>query len=409
MRRTEFFEAAVRAGFYGIERSGIYGKKDNVRKYWEDVFIKTAIRPSLELMLTRTDKVRIIDLGSGSGEGLELLTHVPPSQPIDAPDPFVLRKNQIAAYAGVDISPAMVAQGTANYQGREYARFLEADLSEGFPLPEEPPFDIYFSSYCSLSHLTADELQHLSEQIFAHARNGSVVVYDVYGRCSPEWPSYWGRSAREQLPYNMGYLLTPQEQDSGKVESFDATFWTGQELTEVLRRAAATAGVEIRVLTLKDRSILVGRHMDTCFFKPMRLGVRKQVNRLFDRDYRGDTLRLSLDLSYLDACRDLEPEAYRRIERYHASWSAVVDTLDALMKADNPRVRRWIESSPDPLADDLKMLAWLYRNADRFQAVDFWASVMGPQVACVLRNLEFNLPDALGCGHSLCGIVQVCK
>ncbi len=409
MRRTEFFEAAVKAGFYGIERSGIYGKKDNVRKYWEDVFIKTSIRPSLEAMLAETEKLRIIDLGSGSGEGLELLTHVPPSQPIDAPDPFLLRKHQIGAYVGADISPAMVAQGIANYQGREYVRFVEADLSEGFPLPQEPPFDIYFSSYCSLSHLTSDELKHLSEEVFAHARNGSVVVYEVYGRCSPEWPLYWSRSAREQLSYNMGYLLTPQEQESGQIESFDATFWTGQELTEVLQHAAAASGVKIQVLTLKDRSILVGRHMDTCFFKPMRLGVRKQVNRLFDRDYRADTLRLSVDLSYLDVCRDAAPEAYRRIESYHASWSAVIGTLDALMQGDNPRVRQWIESTPEPLTEDLKMLAWLYRNADRFPSVDFWASVMGPQVACVLRNLELNLPDGLGCGHSLCCIVRIRK
>jgi len=55
------------------------------------------------------------------------------------------------------------------------------------------------------------------------------------------------------------------------------------------------------------------------------------------------------------------------------------------------------------------MLAWLYRNADRFLVVDFWASVMGPQVACVLRNLEFSLPQGLGCGHGLFCVVEVEK
>jgi SAM-dependent methyltransferase len=116
MRRTEFFEAAVKAGFYGIERGGLFGKKDNVRKYWEDAFIKAAIRPSIEGLLAEHRRLRIVDLGAGSGEGLELLAHIPPSEPIKTRVPFVLDNPQIEVYHGVDISPAMVEQGRANYQ-----------------------------------------------------------------------------------------------------------------------------------------------------------------------------------------------------------------------------------------------------------------------------------------------------
>jgi SAM-dependent methyltransferase len=409
MRRTELYETAVKAGFYGIERSGVFGKKDNVRKYWEDVFIKTTIRPALESLLARTPKLRIIDLGAGSGEGLELLTHVPPSRPVESANPFLLNEEQIGVYEGVDLSPAMVVQGKVNYAGRKYVNFMEADLSDGLPLMNEPPFHIYFSSYCSLSHLTVRELEDLSLQIFTHAENGSIVIYDVHGRYSPEWPMYWGRSAREQLPYNMGYLLPPQEQDPQTVDWFSVTYWTSQELIETIRRASLASGTQVRVLALKDRSILVGRHMDTCFFKPMRFAVRSQVNHLFDRDYRGDTAGLTLDMDYLDGCRSLSQEADLRIRDYYSSWSVVIRTLDALMRTDNAPVRQLIESSPEALAEDLKMLAWLYRNADRFPVLDFWASVMGPQVACVLRNLELSLPEGLGCGHSLLCIVEICK
>ena len=77
------------------------------------------------------------------------------------------------------------------------------------------------------------------------------------------------------------------------------------------------------------------------------------------------------------------------------------------MNLDNPRVKQIIESSTGQLTDELKMLAWLFRNADRFPVVDFWASIMGPQVACILRNLELSLPDGIGCGHSLFCIVEV--
>ncbi len=409
MERTEFYEIAVKAGFYGIERSGLFGKKDNVRKYWEDVFVKTALRPSLEALFATRDKLRIVDLGAGSGEGLELLTHIPPAQPVKSPRPFLLSEDRIEVYEGVDLSPAMVAQGKQNYQGKDYVNFQEADLSMGFPLRDEPPFDVYFSSYCSLSHLTADELERLSEQVFAHAQNGSLLVYDVFGRFSPEWPMYWSRNAREQLPYNMGYLLPPQEQDPQTVDSFNVTYWTSQELLDTIRRAALVSGTHVRIVAVKDRSILVGRHMDTCFFKPMRFAVRNQVNHLFDRDYQGDTAGLTVNLDYLDGCRNAAREADRRIRDYHSSWSIVIRALEALRRTDNASVRQLIESSPEALADDLKMLAWLYRNADRFPVLDFWASVMGPQVACVLRNLELNLPDGLGCGHSLLCIVEICK
>jgi SAM-dependent methyltransferase len=407
MKRTEFFEAAVKAGFYGIERGGLFGKKDNVRKYWEDTFIKSAVRPAIESLLARNERLRIVDLGAGSGEGLELLAHIPPSDPVRAQTSFVLDYPQIEVYQGLDISPAMVQQGRANYGHRPYVRFAEADLSRSLPLENEAPYHIYFSSYCSLSHLTTVELERLSSQIFGHAAAGSIVVYDVYGRFSPEWPGYWDKSAREQLPYTMGYLLPPEEQDPKTTDWFDVTFWSGKELLETLERAGVAAGKKTKVLLLKDRSILVGRHMDTCFFKSQRFGVRRQVNTLFDRSYRGDTAGLRLDLGYATGARDSGCQATQRVGKYYAAWSIVVDILEALTRHDDLRVKQLIESSEAPLSEELKMLAWLYRNADRFPVVDFWASIMGPQVACVLRNLEMDLPDGVGCGHSLMCIVEV--
>jgi hypothetical protein len=60
MQRTEFCESAVKYGFYGVDKSGLFGKKDNVRKYWEDVVIKESIRPAIERILERKDKIRIV-------------------------------------------------------------------------------------------------------------------------------------------------------------------------------------------------------------------------------------------------------------------------------------------------------------------------------------------------------------
>ncbi len=79
----------------------------------------------------------------------------------------------------------------------------------------------------------------------------------------------------------------------------------------------------------------------------------------------------------------------------------------ALIENNNNMIKELIESSDDELSEELKMLAWLYRNNQRFPVDNFWASVMGPQLACVLRNLELNLPEGIGCGHGLFCIVEI--
>lgn len=147
--------------------------------------------------------------------------------------------------------------------------------------------------------------------------------------------------------------------------------------------------------------------MDTSLFKQQNHQTRMAVNRLFDRDYRGQTGALSLNIDYLEETKETNKAAWNRISDYYNQWNAVVKMLEALMESNNTHVKYIIESNPDKLADELKMLAWLYRNADRFPVVDFWASIMGPQVACVLRNLELSLPEGLGCGHGLFCVVEV--
>jgi SAM-dependent methyltransferase len=408
MAKTEFFETAVKRGFYGIDKSGLFGKKDNVRKYWEDVSIKVSVRDAIEQILEKKQNIRVMDLGCGSGEGVELLTHIPFAASVNSTDKeFLITENNIELYHGVDISPAMVEQGRKNYSGREQIQFSQADLSRGLPFMESAPYDIYFSSYASQSHLAYSELMRLTQDVFSHIDDVGYMVFDLYGRFSPEWPTYWNKNCHEFNRYTMAYLLPFEQQDPQKITWFDATFWSSSELKILIESAAAVAGRKIRILSLKDRSTLIGRHMDTILFKKTHNQPRLAVNRLFDRDYRGQIGGLKLDLNYLDEVKDVNPSAWQRIYEYHQQWKKVVEILDALMKSDNTEVRRIIESSPENLAAELKMLAWVYRNADRFPVVDFWASIMGPQVACVLRNLELSLPEGLGCGHGLFCVVEV--
>jgi hypothetical protein len=41
IKPSEFFDIAAQQGFYGLESGGLTGKKDYVRKFWEDIAIKS--------------------------------------------------------------------------------------------------------------------------------------------------------------------------------------------------------------------------------------------------------------------------------------------------------------------------------------------------------------------------------
>lgn len=156
-------------GFYGNEEASLFGKKDNVRKFWEDMVLKTYCRPFIEDFLRKHSKITILDLGVGAvGKGIELLTHIPPSNPKEMVNKnFVLLPIRSRSTDELHISPAMITQGRANYRGKNNFKFEYANLEEGLPpaILNHEPFNIYFSSYGALSHLEPDTLESLFRQI----------------------------------------------------------------------------------------------------------------------------------------------------------------------------------------------------------------------------------------------------
>lgn len=406
--RTEFYESAVSMGFYGREDSGLTGKKDNVRKFWEDVFIKLVTRPFIENRPHDDKKLRILDLGAGSGEGFELLTHIPSSNPSQSSaKDFVLKKSDIELYRGIDLSPAMISQGRANYSDYGNVSFSYANLEDGLPAEvlKDRPYDLYFSSYGSLSHLHPESMEKLMEQIFKHGNNGSILLFDIHGKFSPAWPKYWAES-KTFLPYTMAYLLPGDKRKEENVEWFNLCYWSPDELKAMLNRAAGKAGVNVNILYLLDRSIFVSRHMDTGLLSTKPMQYRYQVNRLLDHGYRGEVEHLKIDLSHLDNYKDINPKVWGRLTDYCHKWNKIIYLLEALMNSQDKKVKDFIQNTNiELMSDDLKFITWLYRNADRFPVVDFWASLIGPQIAVILRNIEMSYSEGVGCGHGLiCGL-----
>lgn len=405
--KTEFYETAVKLGFYGLDKGNLFGKKDNIRKYWEDVFIKLFLRPYIEKILEVKERIRVVDIGCGSGEGFELLTHIP-KKSYEASDDeyFLLSTDQIEKYKGYDISPLMILQGQKNYSGYNNVEFIRHDLSKGFPPQEEESFDLYFSSYSSLSHLKKGEFEELTTQIFSHIKGRAYIVFDLFGKYSPEWPRYWGKSNEEMLPYNMAYLIEPGKRVSEKVETFYVAFWSAEELRATINKISSATGKQAKIAEMKDRSIFVGRHMDTGIFNNVPQEIRYTLNCALDRDYRGSIKKLKIADDFLQK-HDLHKDALERIRKYKSEWDSILNLVEALLSSKDKIVKELIENSSPYLSEEMKMLTWLYRNSSRFSVIDFLASIFWPQVAVVLRNLEMSLPDGLGCGHGLFCIVEV--
>lgn len=408
MQKTEFFEAAVQQGFYGIHEGGLTGKKDNVRKYWEDISIKTAIRRPVSNLLESKERLRIVDLGSGSGEGYQLLTHIPPVNKTTIQRDFVITDSTIENYLGVDISPSMIAQGIKNYSGKENVQFIEADLTYNYSFLNEGPFDVYFSSYASPSHLHALELKNLIEKIFDTTPDNFVLALDLLGKYSPEWPVYWDSLETEMNPYNMVWLYPAGQVEMNESENFSVRYWDCDGIRQLISEVAQKHQRTISMNCI-DRSILVGRHMSTGNYNNHPQQLRTEINKLFDRDYRGMVPNLFADISYLDNMQINHPAEYQRIAGYCSQWNTVIAYLGALINKNKGDAQKLHETASEELREEFQMLSWLEANSSRFPVVDFWASVMGPQVACVLRNLEFSLPEGLGCGHGLFCTIEVFK
>ncbi len=406
MKKTEFFETAVQQGFYGQEKSGLFGKKDNVRKYWEDISIKNSLRAKILNLINKKEKIKIADLGSGCGEGFELITHIPPANKTSTQKDFILNKNNIDLYLGLDISPSMVEMGNEIYKDHKNVVFKTADLSKDWTFLDYAQFDLYLSTYSSPSHLTVQELTLLVSRILDHSEKNTLLILDLFGKYSPEWPQYWSKQKEELLPYNMSWLYLPQKPGADTVENYYVTFWGAEDLKKIIEGIAFQKKKTVKIEFI-DRSIFVGRHIDTGIYNNYSQPIRYQVNRLFDRDYRGEPDKLKIDLSFLKDFEHINPDVYKRILMYGEDWNNTVKFLEALWKEDNNLIKEMIETSKEELSEEFKMLAWLERNASRFPVVDFWASIMGPQIACILRNLEINLPDGVGCGHGLVCQVEI--
>jgi len=88
MTEKTAYTQAFQTGKYE-KASGLLGKYDNVRRFWEDQVTGYSVRPALNNLVERKrhhlERIRVIDLGCGGGDGYDQLMGVTTKDP---PGPY---------------------------------------------------------------------------------------------------------------------------------------------------------------------------------------------------------------------------------------------------------------------------------------------------------------------------------
>ncbi len=402
------YRDSVQQGFYQTYASGVHGKHDNVRRYWEDRVTRSFMRPHLRRIAKRG--FRILDLGCGAGQGYELLTRIDRNDmSLDAEHHHLLEKDDIALYFGMDLSEEMIRQGAANYADREYMSFAVGDLRDGLDgVRDEAPFDLYYSSYGSFSHLSYSDFQKLLADVVNHAEDGALLVMDMLGRWSLEWPGYWGAETESEKvrDYSMSYVYDEAQREALDIEHFNIRYWTGDEVYRVCQEVSTSEG-RIVPLTLMDRSVMVGRHIDTNEYGAKLPPIRQVACQLHE-----DNMRTYLE----NLMVEYEPEpGFPAHNAFFAdltyAWNKLIQFT--IRRLHGERLNLIDMDGWDTFHPALQMGIM---NMDRVIDSTSWirfgdarANIIEPQLGYMLLTLENLIQPGQGYGHGLLAVLEVQK
>lgn len=294
--------------------------------------------------------LKVLDVGSGTGDGLALLTEPHGELPPVA-------AGRALEYRGLDADAAMVDTARSLHTGRAGVTFEVGDVRDW---RGDEAFDLYISCGVPYSHLTRDELvAALSALLRGIGRGGrrAALLVDVLGRYSMEWAPRWSRSSWD---YAMSFF-----EDTAEHLEQPMTFYDRPALASTIGAAADAAGVRPAGVTYADRSVLVGRHTATRTFNPEIPPYRTLVNDLV----RGDAPVRPRDLRFTPPSAGAPAEVLAFFATWARDWNALVDAA----------------GDPDaPLPRD-----------------------RGTELATALLRQERNRQAGLGAGHSLTATVVV--
>ena len=416
------YSEAVWSGLYA-KRSGLNGKYDNVRRYWEDELTRIFLRPHLQRLIERSQaamrRVRILDLGCGSADGYELLCGVRRREAnLEDDQVNLLSPDILGVYKGVDLNPDLIAQAQSLYGDMPKMQFAQCDFTHGLQFEkEERPFDLYFTSYGTCSHHNDDATMiGMLAEIARHVKDYGVVVCDWLGRYSYEWQTLWTNDVSENrnMDYVVSYIYDKEEREAKRdeLQHLWLRLMSRKEAEHIVAEASREAGIPIRPLQFFDRSVLTGRHMDTADYNPHAQPIRQAVNILHETNVRTDLETLLVDYVPKPGFEFLN-DYYEHLQM---CWNTLVQYVDNLLHHYDDSQRRF-QSEPESIPGSyppalqeamLKMrgviegVGWLETGLPR-------ENIIEPQLGYALRYLITTLQQGIGGGHGLVGILEIDK
>jgi SAM-dependent methyltransferase len=416
------YSEAVKSGLYA-KKSGLVGKYDNVRRYWEDEITRIFLRPHLQKLIDRDQslmrRLRILDLGCGSADGYELLAGVRQRDAdLQQSEVALLTDEILAMYKGVDLNEDLLDQARAIHGQNPKLVFRQGDFTNGLPIAKhEKPYDLYFSSFGTFSHHNEDETAvRLLAEIARKVEHYCVIVCDWLGRYSYEWQELWTNRPEQlrNMDYVVSYIYDEEEREARRdqLQHLTLRLMGRGEAEAIVEQASERAGVEIRPLQYFDRSAFTGRHMDTGEYNAHAQPIRAAVNSLHETNCR--TELGSLIVNYVPK------EGFEFIndyfERLQMCWNTLVHYVEHLVSVYDENNRSFpVEppavpaSYPAPLRNMMERMklvvegiGWLRYGLPR-------ENIIEPQLGYALRYLVSRLQQGQGCAHGLVGIFEVDK
>ncbi|MCF8011525.1 MAG: class I SAM-dependent methyltransferase [Clostridiales bacterium] len=397
------YEQAQNTGLYQKPLS-LVGKYDNVRRFWEDEVTRLFLKPYLKKIRSEAAgdkrKIRIMDLGCGSGDGYELLAGTtcrdkgPESSNIN-----ILDEDEIEVYLGVDLNTGLIEQGENVFKSKDNVQFKEADFLAGLPVEEgDKPFDIYFSNYGTFSHCNDSNAVKIFAEIASHANTGSIIVADWLGWQSYEWQNFWTKDLEEDqvLHYSMSYLLSDVD---GEADPFNLRLMNKSTIESLVERASDQSSKKLRILNIFDRSVLIGRHMETGEFNNYPCLLRSGVNSLLEPGERTNLSSLLFNYLPVDGFLD----ANRYFKHLTWCWNQLVKYVDDLMQG-----REVFPPGNHPVLQRAAgAMQQLISLTGEVNMEDARANIIEPQLAYQLRNLETSLQEGNGRSHGIVAVLEV--
>jgi len=421
MAERRAYSQAANTGQYE-KPSGLSGKYDNVRRFWEDQVIRMFLRPALNNLAERKrrelGRIRILDLGCGNGDGYDLLMGVANKDPgLYEYITRTITPDMLSEYVGLDINEDLLKQAKDYYGQYPKVRFLQGDISNGLPsfVLEEDPFDIYFTSYGTLSHFHDHQTAKLFSDICKHAPKGALLVGDWLGRYSYEWQDLWHHPIDEEyfMDYRISYIYPDKECQNHDVAVFPLRLMTRDEIMQIVNQAALESDTKIEPLVFFDRSISLGRHMDTGDYnKNCHKHMRGAINSLFEGYVRTDMERLLADYVPRSGFGYLN----NFFEKFFMCCNTLVKYTISLLSASDLKSEDLMDEAhdilpfyPDPLKEVMHSMQKVIRGVGWLKWGDVRANVIESHLGYSLRKLEMDLQPGVGMGHGLIGIFEIKK